>query len=303
MRVWCVKCRLFNVVAGPHREMAVDVPESFIARNKTPPRYPPPRPPQVGGPPTPHKPTKPSAKPTPAKLTLIRQTALDDEEGELKPHKPAKTFEPKPHEDKDSKMDVEVLITDGDMIKVKDDLNFSNSGPTSGSGSSSSFGSKKSSRGSGSQGTSNATQSIRSVSSSAKDKSVLSEDSPISIGKSSVAYDVNEDNMVKLYISDDKNPFSKILFGESVAFSALNESVMIPIVPGYPKGEDSPLPAYSPLSSSSQRAPAGLQVDAGCRYGHREMAVDVPDGFVQIVKSTPKYPGSEKKPILAPQVT
>uniref|UniRef100_A0A1B6C910 MAGUK p55 subfamily member 5 n=1 Tax=Clastoptera arizonana TaxID=38151 RepID=A0A1B6C910_9HEMI len=29
---------------GPHREMAVDVPESFIARNKTPPRYPPPRP-------------------------------------------------------------------------------------------------------------------------------------------------------------------------------------------------------------------------------------------------------------------
>lgn len=27
---------------GPHREMAVDVPDSFIARNKTPPRYPPP---------------------------------------------------------------------------------------------------------------------------------------------------------------------------------------------------------------------------------------------------------------------
>ncbi|XP_041981344.1 protein PALS1 isoform X2 [Aricia agestis] len=34
---------------GPHREMAVDVPDSFIARNKTPPRYPPPRPPQVNG--------------------------------------------------------------------------------------------------------------------------------------------------------------------------------------------------------------------------------------------------------------
>lgn len=32
---------------GPHREMAVDVPDSFIARNKTPPRYPPPRPPQA----------------------------------------------------------------------------------------------------------------------------------------------------------------------------------------------------------------------------------------------------------------
>jgi len=28
---------------GPHREMAVDVPDSFVARTKTPPRYPPPR--------------------------------------------------------------------------------------------------------------------------------------------------------------------------------------------------------------------------------------------------------------------
>jgi len=28
---------------GPHREMAVDVPDSFIASSKTPPRYPPPR--------------------------------------------------------------------------------------------------------------------------------------------------------------------------------------------------------------------------------------------------------------------
>lgn len=35
----------FFLNPGPHREMAVDVPESFIARNKTPPRYPPPRPP------------------------------------------------------------------------------------------------------------------------------------------------------------------------------------------------------------------------------------------------------------------
>lgn len=44
-------CFCFNVAffsldnIGPHREMAVDVPDSFIARNKTPPRYPPPRPP------------------------------------------------------------------------------------------------------------------------------------------------------------------------------------------------------------------------------------------------------------------
>ncbi|XP_055303206.1 uncharacterized protein LOC129568883 isoform X3 [Sitodiplosis mosellana] len=39
-----------NQENGPHREMAVDVPDSFIARNKTPPRYPPPRPPtQLNG--------------------------------------------------------------------------------------------------------------------------------------------------------------------------------------------------------------------------------------------------------------
>lgn len=29
---------------GPHREMAVDVPDSWAPKNKTPPRYPPPRP-------------------------------------------------------------------------------------------------------------------------------------------------------------------------------------------------------------------------------------------------------------------
>ena len=29
--------------AGPHREMAVDVPDSFVGRTKTPPRYPPPK--------------------------------------------------------------------------------------------------------------------------------------------------------------------------------------------------------------------------------------------------------------------
>lgn len=28
---------------GPHRELPVDVPETFIAITKTPPRYPPPR--------------------------------------------------------------------------------------------------------------------------------------------------------------------------------------------------------------------------------------------------------------------
>ncbi|XP_039436545.1 protein PALS1 isoform X3 [Culex pipiens pallens] len=40
--------KMYNMIStnqdnGPHQERAVDVPESFIARNKTPPRYPPPR--------------------------------------------------------------------------------------------------------------------------------------------------------------------------------------------------------------------------------------------------------------------
>ncbi|VEN48241.1 unnamed protein product, partial [Callosobruchus maculatus] len=52
---------------GPHREMAVDVPDTFVARNKTPPRYPPPKailqsgvngaPPTIPATPTPPLPT------------------------------------------------------------------------------------------------------------------------------------------------------------------------------------------------------------------------------------------------------
>ena len=34
---------MHSIENGQHREMAVDVPESFIAQNKAPPRYPPPR--------------------------------------------------------------------------------------------------------------------------------------------------------------------------------------------------------------------------------------------------------------------
>ncbi len=34
---------LVELDGGPHREMAVDVPEGFMARTKTPPRYPPPK--------------------------------------------------------------------------------------------------------------------------------------------------------------------------------------------------------------------------------------------------------------------
>lgn len=36
--------------SGPHREMAVDVPDTFVGRTKTPPRYPPPKPAVVAAP-------------------------------------------------------------------------------------------------------------------------------------------------------------------------------------------------------------------------------------------------------------
>ncbi|XP_044747710.1 protein PALS1 isoform X2 [Coccinella septempunctata] len=48
---------------GPHREMAVDVPESFVARNKTPPRYPPPKPALTSG--LNGSATTPNSKPVP----------------------------------------------------------------------------------------------------------------------------------------------------------------------------------------------------------------------------------------------
>ncbi|XP_058061861.1 uncharacterized protein LOC131212130 [Anopheles bellator] len=64
---------MYNMLAanqdnGPHREMAVDVPESFIARNKTPPRYPPPRSTASGVPP----PATPAA---PASTTQVNHVS------------------------------------------------------------------------------------------------------------------------------------------------------------------------------------------------------------------------------------
>ena len=48
---------------GPHREMAVDVPESFVARTKTPPRYPPPA--RSSGAPAPVAPRPANGRPEP----------------------------------------------------------------------------------------------------------------------------------------------------------------------------------------------------------------------------------------------
>lgn len=53
---------------GPHREMAVDVPDSFVARTKTPPRYPPPK----------HDETSPGALRKKATVTAATATATSN---------------------------------------------------------------------------------------------------------------------------------------------------------------------------------------------------------------------------------
>ncbi|GLH13027.1 Protein of unknown function, partial [Gryllus bimaculatus] len=60
----------------PHREMAVDVPDSFVARSKTPPRYPPPRPLQQQQPPPALPPGAAPAQPQPsARLAPTQQVS------------------------------------------------------------------------------------------------------------------------------------------------------------------------------------------------------------------------------------
>jgi len=60
---------------GPHREMAVDVPESWAPKNKTPPRYPPPRP-------------QARIQPVPVPVPAMNGTARPDSDAGVKPVPP-----------------------------------------------------------------------------------------------------------------------------------------------------------------------------------------------------------------------
>ncbi|XP_043206291.1 protein PALS1-like isoform X4 [Amphibalanus amphitrite] len=66
---------------GPHREMAVDVPESFVARTKTPPRYPPPRAPGTGTAPRPGSGSGSGAAPRPEPPAPAPRPSLDRSRG------------------------------------------------------------------------------------------------------------------------------------------------------------------------------------------------------------------------------
>lgn len=193
--------------AGPHREMAVDVPDSFIARNKTPPRYPPPRPPQV--------------------RPLVRQRALDLA---------------------DPPDDSAASSSGSDKMKTDDSLSSANT-----------------------------------------TKSDLAENCD--------SIQSGDDNKLHLFIKGN-DTILKPYNGDAVSFTSHSESVIIPILSTLPKS-GSPLPAYSSLAAARvgdlsytlrpMSPEEGPQVPV--ILGGREVAVDVPDGFVQIVKTTPKYPG------------
>lgn len=200
--------------------MAVDVPDSFIARNKTPPRYPPPRPPQV------------------------RLRTRD-----------------------------EPLLSSG--------------------GSGTSFGSKQStvlqsnisapsSDGSGSF-KNNSTMELLSLPQSS-DGSGVSLSSKKSKGSSETAKCDSEgsvssnDHKIQLLISNGED--SLLDCREGVTYSARTDSVLI---------REAIYATYSDLPPGFDTTPVLLG---------REVAVDVPDSFVQIVKTTPKYPSSVDRKVV-----
>lgn len=199
--------------------MAVDVPDSFIARNKTPPRYPPPRPPQVG----------------------LRHRHRDDEPL-LSSGGSSTSF---------SSKQSTVLNTADTSGPSSDNSDFKNhtlelmSLPQSSEGSGKSYNSKGSS------------------------ETAKLEDSRSESVASNITHTLS-DHKIQLLISNGED---SLLDCQGVTYSARTESVLI---------REAVYAAYK-LPPGFDTTPVLLG---------REVAVDVPDSFVQIVKTTPKYPGT-----------
>ncbi|KPJ15671.1 hypothetical protein RR48_05635 [Papilio machaon] len=212
---------------GPHREMPVDVPENFIARSKTPPRYPPPRPPQVLARACDHQPL----------LSSKRSDARDSD--------------------------------------VSDTSDTSHTSPPA-SDASGSF--------------KNTTiellslpQSDSSISYSSKQSKASSETTKCDLISESESVASNtthnlSDHKIQLLISNGQD--SLIDCREGVTYSARTDSVLI-----------------REAVYASYKLPPGF--DTTPVLLGREVAVDVPENFVQIVKTTPKYPGTvDRKSVL-----
>lgn len=202
--------------------MPVDVPDSFIARNKTPPRYPPPRPPQV-------------------------RLRTGDDEPLLSSGGSGTSFGSKQstvlHGTSGPSSDGSGSFKNNSTIELL-------SLPQSSDGSAS-FGSKKS-----------------------KTSSETAKCDLISERSESVTSDTTHnlsDHKIQLLISNGED--SLIDCREGVAYSARTDSVLI-----------------REAVYASYKLPPGF--DTTPVLLGREVAVDVPESFVQIVKKTPKYPGT-----------
>lgn len=203
--------------------MPVDVPDSFIARNKTPPRYPPPRPPQV------------------------RLRASRDDEPLLSSGGSGTSFGSKQSTVLQSTVDISGPSSDGSGSFKNNSTIELLSLPQSSDGSATSFGSKKSK---GSSETAKCGDSDRSE---------------------SVASTHLSDHKIQLLISNGED--SLLDCREGVTYSARTDSVLI-----------------REAVYASYKLPAGF--DTTPVLLGREVAVDVPETFVQVVKTTPKYPGA-----------
>ncbi|XP_049875007.1 protein PALS1 isoform X2 [Pectinophora gossypiella] len=225
---------------GPHREMAVDVPDSFIARNKTPPRYPPPRPPQV-------------------------RLRTRDDEPLLSSGGSSTSFSSKQSTVLHNTVDTSGPSSDGSDFK-----DFKNNStiellslPQSSDGSGTSFGSKKSKRSSETAKCGDASERSESVNSNL----------------TNLTHTLS-DHKIQLLISNGED---SLLDCQGVAYSARSDSVLI---------REAVYAAY--------QLPAGF--DPTPVLLGREVPVDVPETFVQIVKTTPKYPSTADRKNVVSQV-
>ncbi|XP_028896296.2 mucin-19 isoform X1 [Zeugodacus cucurbitae] len=245
---------------GPHREMAVDCPDNFIARNKTPPRYPPPhRPPQ---PPTQYK----SNNSTPQQQTPTA-THTSNGGGNKKalptPNNKYAATSSNPNGTASGE-EFELVAIDGGLLQRAGSSSFSSS----------------------------------------------YEDS---IGKSSfdsIAYchlhnkqnnninSLNNNNINNKHYNNTSNSSNSSTptkrggggitggagdsTGSNGSSPGVNEAPLIEGLSGGP-------PEYEllPLSMCKQVAASLLDPPSG---KHRELPVDVPDSFIEIVKTPPRYP-------------
>ncbi|XP_050663594.1 protein PALS1 isoform X2 [Leptidea sinapis] len=215
---------------GPHREMAVDVPDSFIARNKSPPRYPPPRPPQV-------------------------RARTRDEEPLLSSEGSGTSFGSK-HSTILQSIDTSGPSSDGSgSFKNNSTIELLSLPQSDGSGVS--FNSKKS-----------------KTSSETAKCDLLSESGSVA---STNTHNLS-DHKIQLLISNEDSLL------DGVTYSARTDSVLI-----------------REAVYASYKLPPGF--DTTPVLLGREVPVDVPESFVQIVKTTPKYPGTvDRKSMLFQQM-